>query len=352
VPTLPTAPPDHPLPTRSRPDDARTTAHRPGRRTVVTEPVPLSVWLTGQQPSRVQRAGRYVPASVAHPGKMLPAIAAHAITDYTEPGDLVLDPMCGIGTSLIEAVHAGRDAVGVEYEPPWAQLARRNLHHARAQGATGHGTVHQGDARQISSLLDPELAGRVALVLTSPPYGSSLHGQVTARPGAGVDKRNHRYSRDPGNLAHVGLDRLLEAMVDILTACTALLRPGGIVAMTVRPYWERGALVDLPGRLTTAITDHTGLTLFERNVALLAGVRGDSLIPRASFFQLAHIRKARAAGIPRHLIAHEDLLVFRNPPTCSGSEKLKGSQGEPECSPRSLSSSGTWVRADDTGIAA
>ncbi|MDT0264118.1 TRM11 family SAM-dependent methyltransferase [Jatrophihabitans lederbergiae] len=341
--TDPTQPEPHPTTPTTSPDPDPAT---------VTPPVPLSVWLTGQQPSRVQRSGRYVPASVAHPGKMLPAIAAHAIAAYTEPGDVVLDPMCGIGTTLVEAIRAGRDAVGVEYEPPWAQLARRNLHHARSQGATGHGTVHQGDARQISSLLDPELVGRVALVLTSPPYGASLHGQVTARPGTGVAKRDYRYSRDPANLAHVGLDRLLDAMVDILTGCQPFLKPGGIVAMTVRPYWEKGVMVDLPGRLTTAVSDRTGLTLLDRNVALLAALREERLVTRASFFQLAHIRKARANGIPRHLVAHEDLLVFLKPATCSGSEKLKGSQGEPECSPRSLSSSGTWVRADDTGIAA
>lgn len=280
-----------------------------------TEPpprVPLSVWLAGQRPSRLQRAGRYVPASMAHPGKMLPAIAAQAIADYTRPGDLVLDPMCGIGTTLVEAVHLARDAVGVEYEPPWAQLARRNLHHARAQGATGRGRVIGGDARQIGSLLDRDLAGRVALVLTSPPYGASLHGQVTARPGAGVEKRDYRYSRDRNNLAHVGLDRLLDAMVGILTGCQPFLRPGGIVAMTVRPYWEKGVLVDLPGRLTTAISDRTGLTLLDRNVALLAALREERLVTRASFFQLAQVRKARAVGVPRHLVAHEDLLVFRH----------------------------------------
>lgn len=55
-----------------------------------------SVWLTGQQQSRAQRRGRYLPESMAHPGKMLPAIAARAIATYTEPGDLVCDPMCGI----------------------------------------------------------------------------------------------------------------------------------------------------------------------------------------------------------------------------------------------------------------
>ncbi len=250
---------------------------------------------------------------MAHPGKMLPAIAAQAVADYTQPGDLVLDPMCGIGTTLVEATHLGRDAVGMEYEAAWAQLGRRNLHHARAQGATGRGRVIQGDARQIGSLLAPELSGQVALVLTSPPYGASLHGQVTARPGAGVEKRDYRYSRDRNNLAHVGLDRLLDAMVDILTGCQPFLRPGGIVAMTVRPYWERGALVDLPGRLTTAVSDRTGLTLLDRNVALLAALRDEQLITRASFFQLNQVRKARAAGIPRHLVAHEDLLVWQTP---------------------------------------
>jgi tRNA G10 N-methylase Trm11 len=283
----------------------------------MTQRPPLSVWLTAQHTARGQRGDRYVRASVAHPGKMLPAIAAQAITAYTAPGDLVLDPMCGIGTTLVEAVHLGRDAVGVEYEPPWAQLARRNLHHARSQGATGTGTVACGDARQLHDLLDRGLAGRVALVLTSPPYGASLHGQVTTRPGAGIAKHDYRYSRDPDNLAHVGLDRLLGGMVGILTACQAFLRPGAIVAMTVRPYWHRGALIDLPGRLSHAITDRTELTLFERNVALLAGVRDDRLVPRASFFQLDQVRKARTRGLPRHLLAHEDLLVFRRPDTAA-----------------------------------
>lgn len=278
---------------------------------LTSEPVPLSVWLTGQQTARAQRAGRYVPASTAHPGKMLPAIAAHAIAAYTQPGDLVLDPMCGIGTTLVEAVHAGRDAIGIEFEPPWVQLARRNLHHAHAHGATGTGHVVHGDARQLDTLLDPNLAGRVALVLTSPPYGASLHGHVTARPGLGVVKRDYRYSRDPDNLAHVGLDRLLDGMVQILTACASVLQPGGIVAMTVRPYWTKGELIDLPGRLTAAAVDHTRLTLLDRNVALLAAVRDEQLVTRGSFFQLNQIGKARAGGLPRHLIAHEDLLVFR-----------------------------------------
>jgi len=237
----------------------------------MAERLPLSVWPTAQHTSRAQRTGRYLPESVVHPAKLLPAVARHAITAYTAPGDLVLDPMCGIGTTLVEAVHLGRDAVGIEYEPRWADLARRNLHHAASQGAAGRGRVFTGDSRGLPNLLGPELLGRVALVLTSPPYGSSVHGQVTARPG-GVAKRDYRYSDDRANLAHVRPDELLDAFATILTACAGYLRPGGIAAVTARPWRRDGVLVDLPAAVTAA-AQQAGLVSFERNIALLAGLR-------------------------------------------------------------------------------
>ncbi|MGH9076448.1 MAG: TRM11 family SAM-dependent methyltransferase [Acidimicrobiales bacterium] len=272
--------------------------------------LPLSVWPTAQQPSRAQRAGRYVELSGTHPARMPPAIAARAITTYTAPGDLVIDPMCGIGTTLVEAVHLGRDAIGVEYEQSWADLARGNLAHARAQGTSGHGEVLCGDGRHVASLVDPAARGLVALVLTSPPYGPSLHGKVTTVPGGGVRKSHDRYSKDPANLAHVGLAGLLDAMRVMLTGVAGLLRPGGMVVMTVRPWWRDGRLIDLPGALAR-VGEQAGLVLYERNVALLCGLRGEGLVPRSSFFALDQVRKARARGVPRLVTGHEDLVAWR-----------------------------------------
>ena len=80
--------------------------------------------------------------------------------------------------------------------------------------------------------------------------------------------------------------------------------------MTVRPWWHAGQLIDLPGAMVR-VGEEAGLILYERNVALLAGLRGDQLVPRTSFFALEQVRKARAAGIPRLVTAHEDFLVFR-----------------------------------------
>ena len=277
------------------------------------EPIPLSVWPTAQQTSKAQRAGRYVAASMAHPAKMLPALARHAITAYTDSGDVVVDPMCGIATTLVEAVHLGRDAVGVEYEPRWADLARANLAYARAHGAAGDGRVHTGDGRDLPQLLPAELHGRVALVLTSSPYGASVHGHVTATPNRGVAKTNDRYTTTRsrgGNLAHAGDDGLLDALTGILAATRSVLRPGGIVVVTARPWRRNGVLVDFPAAVVTA-AEHAGLTLLERNVALLAGLRGERLVSRASFFQLHGVRVARAQGVPLRVIAHEDVLVLR-----------------------------------------
>jgi modification methylase len=274
--------------------------------------LPLSVWPTAQQTPRAQRVGRYVELSGTHPARMLPAIAQRVITTYSQPGDVVLDPLCGAGTTLVEAVHLGRDAVGIEYEQPWADLARGNVAHAHAQGATGHGEVVCGDGRHVAGLVDPAVRGLVALVLTSPPYGPSLHGQVRAVAGGGVHKSHHRYSRDPANLAHVGLAGLLDAMRTMLRGTAQVLRPAGYVVMTVRPWWSDGRLIDLPGALGR-VGEEAGLVLYERNVALLAGLRDDQLVPRASFFALEQVRKARARGVPRSVTAHEDVLVWRMP---------------------------------------
>jgi modification methylase len=253
---------------------------------------------------------------------MLPAIAATAIERYTRPGDLVLDPMCGIGTTLVEAMHLGRDAAGVEYESRWAQVAAANI--ARARGATGRAQVTCGDARSLPALL-ASCAGKAALVVTSPPYGRSVHGQVHATPraaGGGVRKYDNRYSDDPANLASRGLDDLLAGFTTVLAGCAQLLAPGGTVVVTARPWRERGELVDLPGAVIAAGTA-AGLIPAERCVALLAGLRGQRLVARPSFFQLDNVRKARARGEPWHLIVHEDVLVFTAPANSSSSGILK-----------------------------
>jgi modification methylase len=274
--------------------------------------LPVSVWPVAQAPSRDQRRGRYLPEAMAHPAKMLPALARHAIQTFTAPGDLVLDPMCGIGTTLIEATHAGRNAIGIETEPRWAHLSAAGLAHAATHTATGEGRVIAGDARTVTATLLPEHTGTVALLLTSPPYGSITHGRVEA-PGTGkVRKWNNHYGQDPANLAHQRTDTLLAGFTDILRGCHPLLRPGGVVAITARPWRHHGLLIDFPSAVQHAAI-RAGYQPLQRCIALLAAIRDSDLITRGSFFQLDQTRRARAAGRPLHLITHEDVLILTRP---------------------------------------
>ncbi|MDZ5446742.1 DNA methyltransferase [Micromonospora sp. 4G57] len=314
-----------------------------GRHPAPTGPEGLSVWATAQSTGPVQRRGRYVPESVKHPARMLPAIAAHAVAAYTNPGDLVLDPMCGIGTTLVEAIHAGRDAIGVEYESRWSDIADANTTHAQGQGATGRAAVMRGDATRILSLVPAALAGQVALVVTSPPYGPTVHGLV--RPGAdGVAKFDNAYNdgTDRGNLAYRDLTGLADGFAQILAGCHTLLRPGGVVVVTARPWRKHGQLVDLPSAVIGAGI-RAGLTPVDRCVALLAAVRDGHLVARPSFFQLQQVRRARTAGTPMHLIAHEDVLVFAKTQKSASSAEPKCSHGESGCP------EGTSCHAD-TGV--
>ncbi|MEW6211833.1 MAG: DNA methyltransferase, partial [Acidobacteriota bacterium] len=53
-----------------------------------------------------------------------PQIPRIFIQELTRPGEIVLDPMCGSGTTLIEAMLAGRHAVGVDLDPLACLVAR------------------------------------------------------------------------------------------------------------------------------------------------------------------------------------------------------------------------------------
>jgi hypothetical protein len=59
-----------------------------------------------------------------YPARFSPAFARAAIKTFTSPGQLVLDPHVGGGTSLVEARALGREAVGVDINPLGEFVAR------------------------------------------------------------------------------------------------------------------------------------------------------------------------------------------------------------------------------------
>jgi len=42
-------------------------------------------------------------------------------------GDIVLDPFCGSGTTMVAALRTGRHSIGVEIDPEYCRMAARYL---------------------------------------------------------------------------------------------------------------------------------------------------------------------------------------------------------------------------------
>ncbi|MFL6605764.1 MAG: DNA methyltransferase [Steroidobacteraceae bacterium] len=66
-----------------------------------------------------------------HPTQKAVSILAPLIEAFSRPGDLVLDPFSGSGSTLVAAAQVGRRFLGIELEPHYCEYARECLgHHA------------------------------------------------------------------------------------------------------------------------------------------------------------------------------------------------------------------------------
>ena len=67
------------------------------------------------------------PCAEAHFATMPPVLAERCILAGSEPGDTVLDPFAGSGTTLGQAVRLGRSGVGCELNADYIEIANRRI---------------------------------------------------------------------------------------------------------------------------------------------------------------------------------------------------------------------------------
>jgi DNA modification methylase len=139
------------------------------------------------------------------------ALATSVVEETTRPGDLVLDPFAGYGTTLAVAARLGRRAVGVEVLADHVDLVR-------SRAGDGARVLH-GDSRQLSALLAGEVDGPVDLVLTSPPYMTAVAHPENPLTG---------YSTDDGDYP-----TYLRELGEVFAQVADLVRPGGHVVVNV-----------------------------------------------------------------------------------------------------------------------
>jgi DNA modification methylase len=66
-----------------------------------------------------------------HPTQKPVCVLSPLIDSFSEPGDLVLDPFCGSGSTLVAAQQQGRRYVGIELDRRYFELAKDRLTRGR-----------------------------------------------------------------------------------------------------------------------------------------------------------------------------------------------------------------------------
>lgn len=72
-----------------------------------------------------------------HPQQKPVELPEYFIRTYTDPGDMVLDPTAGSGSTLVAALRNGRRCIGFELDAQYARDANRRLHRERAKLSAG-----------------------------------------------------------------------------------------------------------------------------------------------------------------------------------------------------------------------
>ena len=92
-------------------------------------------WHGGEGRRNVLRYPRPWLGAESHPTPKPVGLLAEPTRCASDAGDLVLDPFCGGGSTLVAAERTGRRCYGVELEPRWAELALRRWERMSRQRA-------------------------------------------------------------------------------------------------------------------------------------------------------------------------------------------------------------------------
>jgi len=228
--------------------------------------------------------GRWATHSGGYPGNWAPEVPRNLILRYTRPDDIVLDPMVGGGTTLIECMLTHRQGIGVDIEPTACDLAAQNLSlgYWPADWAPDWDPIHLyvGDARRLDRIPDAS----VDLVALHPPYGNII------RYGG---------AESPHNLSRLRLDAFVAAMRDVAAEACRVLAPDRHCAVLIGDTRRHKHYVPLAARVLEQFLD-AGFVLREDVIKLQHKMKSTR-------------EKWRGSKYDFYLIAHEHLYVFRKP---------------------------------------
>ena len=146
-------------------------------------------------------------------GNWSPYIPRNLILKYSAPGEVVLDQMCGSGTTLVECKLLGRNGMGVDVNLDAIMVCHDRLGF-EVPDAKSRVELYLGDARDLDLIED----GAIDLVATHPPYA-----EIIPYTGRRVD----------GDLSGLKLPDYLKEMRAVAEESMRVLKPGRICAVLI-----------------------------------------------------------------------------------------------------------------------
>ena len=181
-----------------------------------------------------------------HPAKFPETLAQEFIEFFTKTGQTVLDPMVGTGSTLIACLRSGRNGIGIELSPKYAELAAQLVKEEKAALGSERlqADVIQGDSADLARFELP----LIDYVFTSPPYWNMLHAkgagtQKQRREDADLDVTYSEHSADLGNVEDY--DEFLDRLVAIYSSLQEVLRPRAYLTIIVKNVKKGGKIYPL-----------------------------------------------------------------------------------------------------------
>jgi len=103
-----------------------------------------SMWPIGSTPQHEKVNGR-------HPTQKPLSLLRRIIRASTNPGDLVLDPFCGSGTTGVAALELGRNFIGIDLSEDYIRLAEKRMEQVQLNLVNEEPEVYQVGNRMASS---------------------------------------------------------------------------------------------------------------------------------------------------------------------------------------------------------
>lgn len=197
-----------------------------------------------------------------HPAMFPSMLVERLIESFLPPeGTLVLDPMCGSGSTVVTAARLGKRGIGLELSREYVGLANARLADLHGPDQFHPAQIHHAEASRLLEFVAP---CSVDLCITSPPYWNILNQRRTADM-----KAVRHYGNLDGDLGtiddyHEFLDQLTHVFRDVLTT----LKSGAYCCAVVMDLRKKNRFYpfhsDLAARLADAGYIYDDLIIWNR----------------------------------------------------------------------------------------